>query len=920
MNNGEAPRICRDLSTQIAPSRKQHARQPAPTAVKLILPVWGYKYVRQFLNHGLPTLLAPGNLPAVAQILPSQFILLTSIVDEIYIRESTAFKRLAAVCPTEIRLIDHLITAGNSSTTITLGYTEVVRSTGEAMLDTCFFFLVSDYIVADGSLANALERVRSGASGVLIGNFQVALEDALPWLEDKLQTAGASLALQLEPREMMRWALNHLHPASIGNMVNFPLNHNTHSNRLFWRVDSSTLLGRFYLMHMLCIRPEVTQFVIGSSCDYSFVPELCPSGNVQVMTDSDHCLIIEMQPRDHEAKFLRPGPLKPGFLARSLEEWTTAGHRGNAQHSVVYHAEEVPSDIARSIAEAAAFIDAVTKLMRREPHPHLGHDYWRGAIASFNDATGKVLDPDEWRLALGHTTYKDRFKSWIMYRAQYAVLGRPPFVTPLHPSWPDYRLILKWLGPFFLDPAKRLLMVSEGPTVFTASLADNGERTHRLQLSPFLESASERYEPLEQQFDLCLIELSEGEMARGDELIDRVSPLLKPEGTILVAVQNRRSGADARGFGQGVSYHSVRFMRAGARPTEIQYVPASSVRWQLRYWLARLRNFANSKPALGVPSAFVGGGLFLLAGMLGSIDGLRRTRRSMSHGISSSVLLTLTVDASQSKRLHLYSGYEASRRRRRRHGSGEVIRGARSGAGLRHVPSGIPAQFVEVHVKTTREEQYSRCVEIKNKNGLTPLGLMANQVWYDDPRRLTFVLARYKFVAKMLSGRRHVGEVGCGDAFGTRIVLQEVEQVTVYDFDPTFIEDVRSRQDERWHLRAYVHDITEAPLPAKHDGLFSLDVLEHIAPLNEHAFLFNLRGSLTDEGVLIIGTPSLESQTYASPLSKAGHVNCKSGDQLKSLLERYFTRVFMFSMNDEMVHTGFYPMAHYLFAICTGPK
>mgnify|MGYP007028595943 CR=1 FL=1 len=35
---------------------------------------------------------------------------------------------------------------------------------------------------------------------------------------------------------------------------------------------------------------------------------------------------------------------------------------------------------------------------------------------------------------------------------------------------------------------------------------------------------------------------------------------------------------------------------------------------------------------------------------------------------------------------------------------------------------------------------------------------------------------------------------------------------------------------------------------------------------------------------------------------------------------RFFDNVFLFSMNDEVVHTGFTPMAHYLFALCVGPK
>jgi hypothetical protein len=197
---------------------------------------------------------------------------------------------------------------------------------------------------------------------------------------------------------------------------------------------------------------------------------------------------------------------------------------------------------------------------------------------------------------------------------------------------------------------------------------------------------------------------------------------------------------------------------------------------------------------------------------------------------------------------------------------------------------------------------------------------MANEIWYDDPRSLAFLLARYKFVAKMFSGCENVGEVGCGDAFGTRIVRQEVPDVTVYDFDPVFIEDIRARQDKRWALKVEIHDIVVGPLPRKHQALFSLDVIEHIAPEDEHAYLVNLCRSLIEGGRLIIGTPSLESQSYTSPPGNAGNVNCKTGRQLKALLEKYFAHVFIFSMNDEVVHTGFAPMAHYLFALCATPN
>jgi SAM-dependent methyltransferase len=220
----------------------------------------------------------------------------------------------------------------------------------------------------------------------------------------------------------------------------------------------------------------------------------------------------------------------------------------------------------------------------------------------------------------------------------------------------------------------------------------------------------------------------------------------------------------------------------------------------------------------------------------------------------------------------------------------------------------------------TRESQYQSLVELRDKKGLTPLGLMTSGVWTEDPRRLTFVLARYKFVAKMLNGLNRVLEIGCADAFGTRIVQQEVGQVVAVDFDPVFVEDVRTRMDSRWHFTCLMHDMTSAPLPENFDGIYSIDVIEHVPREQESMFLRNIVLSLAPHGVCVIGTPSLESQVYASEGSKQGHVNCKSGPDLKAFLRGYFHNVFIFAMNDEVVHTGFLGLAHYLFALCTDKK
>ncbi|MEO1206508.1 MAG: class I SAM-dependent methyltransferase [Pseudomonadota bacterium] len=220
----------------------------------------------------------------------------------------------------------------------------------------------------------------------------------------------------------------------------------------------------------------------------------------------------------------------------------------------------------------------------------------------------------------------------------------------------------------------------------------------------------------------------------------------------------------------------------------------------------------------------------------------------------------------------------------------------------------------------TKEKQYQVIVEAAQDRGYERMGLRSSESWHEDPKHLVFRLSRYKFVSKMLSGKDHVLEIGCGDAFGTRIVQAEVGRLSALDFDPVFVEDVKHRMMPKWEFDVFVHDMLDGPVPGEYDAVYALDVLEHIDPPQEDLFLSNSFAPLGPNGVAIIGLPSLESQPYASVQSKAGHVNCKSGPDLKKLLERHFHNVFSFSMNDEVVHTGFHKMANYVFTVCAGKK
>ncbi|TCK61663.1 class I SAM-dependent methyltransferase [Seleniivibrio woodruffii] len=220
-----------------------------------------------------------------------------------------------------------------------------------------------------------------------------------------------------------------------------------------------------------------------------------------------------------------------------------------------------------------------------------------------------------------------------------------------------------------------------------------------------------------------------------------------------------------------------------------------------------------------------------------------------------------------------------------------------------------------------KQEQFNEYTQMLEESGYVTLGVLSSATWNYDPKRLTFCLSRYKFAAKMLSGKDTVLEVGAGDCFASRIVSCEVNKLICTDYDEKLISEAeKMRRNDMANTEFKVHDMLTGAYCEQVDAIYCLDVFEHIAKQDERIFLENIKKSLNEHGIFLVGMPSLESQQYASEGSKAGHVNCKNGNEMKKLLEEYYHNCFLFSMNDEVVHTGFSPMAHYIIAVCTGKK
>jgi 2-polyprenyl-3-methyl-5-hydroxy-6-metoxy-1,4-benzoquinol methylase len=187
-----------------------------------------------------------------------------------------------------------------------------------------------------------------------------------------------------------------------------------------------------------------------------------------------------------------------------------------------------------------------------------------------------------------------------------------------------------------------------------------------------------------------------------------------------------------------------------------------------------------------------------------------------------------------------------------------------------------------------------------------------------SPRHVLFSLSRYKFAAKLLGNGKELLEVGCSEGLGTLILGENAKTVVAIDIDNTAIENAAQNFASE-KMRFIQADFLNANLGV-FDGVVSFDVIEHIYPENEQKFFNSITLHLKPFGVCIIGTPNLTADCYASKVAKKGHVNMYDWERLYQTIERYFHQVFIFSANDEMIHTGFYPMAHYLIGVGIGKK
>ena len=276
---------------------------------------------------------------------------------------------------------------------LTLAYAKGILDLGTSAIGTYVMLMNGDCVLASGSFKSIADRIREGYTIITTQSIRAKDGPARACLLGFVNKSDC--VLSVGSRDLMRLVNQHLHSAISATIINEPsIVDTTYYQRIFWRLSDDCLAMRAFMLHPLCFRIDRISEKVICPVDYGFLTELCPDGKFCALSDSDQCLIIELQHANSESYLLRVAPkdktpqerwsrLEREIAARAAT-WTTAEHRRSAMQTIFYHEQDLPSDIRSRVAPFEAFVDGILANMP-PPLSHIGHPQWLPAVRIYRE-------------------------------------------------------------------------------------------------------------------------------------------------------------------------------------------------------------------------------------------------------------------------------------------------------------------------------------------------------------------------------------------------------------------------------------------------------------------------------------------------------------------------------------------------------
>ena len=541
---------------------------------RIIIPVWGAKYIRRLDAACLPALLAAGNLPHLAQHYECELVIVTESALFDLVRELLGVKRAAAYASLRLVAIDDVLSfPAYYGLTITHALYRGFTDLGDGAKDVWCLFLNADFILADGSYRALVASMQSGARCIFAPSYCTIEEDVRPELNRRAAAAGGVLAVP--PREMAGMILDHKHFTIRAKIINWKMYRIDRVDQFYYLADNDTLIGRQLPIAVVAFRPERVPAEPVAFWDYGVVSEICPSGPKCILGDSDDFLMLELRGRENMREQFSLGWMNPAEIARDLSVWTTKDQRDCGEFTLVLHRCDLPSDYQRGVQALETYYRDVLRQVAPVPRDYRNHYIWTGMLelhknwlrsrhaltdresatevqAETNGRTTQIhassfpalllsLGKGMVVAACGRETAGSSRKLFDSMREVYLrIFGRLPDVGPLHPHFVDVKPALEWIKNAAAGRKLRALSVWAIPGAPIAPFLDRWIE-HVTSCRPNDILRDDGWAELQAQgpFDLCLLELNRDELIDFARMHARLRLMVKKAGYIVVLYRTR---------------------------------------------------------------------------------------------------------------------------------------------------------------------------------------------------------------------------------------------------------------------------------------------------------------------------------------------------------------------------------------------
>lgn len=287
------------------------------------VPVWGERYVSVLTDVSMPSLLAEGNLPALAEVCDVRFRIFTRSADAELIRSSPIWRRFSDRIRTDIVPCDHLDlsqTYGGMSNLLR----EAIRQAAAA--GAAFVPQAADGFWSDGSFRTLGRLLRAGKRLVLCGGVRVTMESFVPAiLRDHVRPDGS---VALSGQELVGLAIDHMHPSFASSLADGRLRPEAPSHWLRPCGERSFIQTIFHAVPLVVVG---TGYECGfnGTIDRGFVETLgLAETEIAMIGSSDDLMLVDIA---RARRFLGRARLDPASDAVVTGRWF---HEQGEQHAL----------------------------------------------------------------------------------------------------------------------------------------------------------------------------------------------------------------------------------------------------------------------------------------------------------------------------------------------------------------------------------------------------------------------------------------------------------------------------------------------------------------------------------------------------------------------------------------------------------